>query len=186
MKKKSPTERAAEHAQKLKEHQARREAKSSPGPGSYEPQQARSPPKGAGAAFKSSTDRAKTPPSSADITTGGDPGAYETAGHQSLSKHAASTSSFQTSSKKGASGFGGTAKRNLKVAQAHAPTAPSDDIDITPGAGTYDPQVTETGREHDMQTRNGAEAMKSASFASNERPHDSGRTPLSMPTHVHL
>ena len=34
-KRKTPTERAKEHAEKVKEMQARREQKSSPGPGAY-------------------------------------------------------------------------------------------------------------------------------------------------------
>ena len=38
---------------------------------------------------------------------------------------------------------------------------------MTPGAGTYDPTLTETGREANMNVMSDGEKMKSSSFASN-------------------
>ena len=42
-----------------------------------------------------------------------------------------------------------------------------------PGPGAYDPKVNEHGYEHEMHVLNGAEAMKSASFATSTKRDDS-------------
>lgn len=160
---KTPTERAAEHAQKQKELAARRMERSQPGPGAYDPKRVASS-SGGSSAFKSTTDRNKRAPSSTAVpNTVGDPGAYELSGHRSLQSQA--TSSFQTSSRKGNGAFGGLSKRELKLANTH-PASAGNDVDATPGAGTYAPMLTASGREHDMSVMNGVERMKSAAFAS--------------------
>ena len=118
------------------------------------------------AAFTSHTDRRKKASSSAVADNIGDPGAYELAGHLSVSKQA--SASFLAASKKGASGFGGTSKRELRL-NNRLPTSPGTDDDVTPAPGAYEPAITETGKEHSMSTRNGAETMKSSSFASTSK-----------------
>jgi hypothetical protein len=158
----TPSERAAEHAQKLKEQQARRQQNCPPGPGAYDPKKPAASAASSQTAFKSQTDRSKPLASAAVPNSVGDPGAYEMSGHLST---ASTAKSF--SSKKGASGFGGTARRELKLTNSQ-PSAPggADDAASTPAPGTYEPLVTETGRESAMHSRNGTETMKSASFAS--------------------
>ena len=156
----TPSERAAQHAQKTKEALARLEQRAIPGPGAYDPKAAPPPAHTGSTAFKSATDRAKRSASTAVPNAVGDPGAYEVTNHLSVSQFNA-----PTSSKKGAAGFGGTSKRELKLGNAR-PAAPGADDDATPGAGAYEPQCTENGREHGMSVQNGAEKMKSAAFAS--------------------
>ena len=161
---KTPTERAREHAEKAKAISEARRNASTPGPGGYDPSPVKSSSHTGAAAFKSATDRSKLAASTAVPNTVGDPGAYETAGRLSLAQQASST--FHKSSKSGARGFGGTSKRELKLANRN-PTSPGSGDDVTPGAGTYDPTLTETGREANMNVMSDGEKMKSSAFASN-------------------
>lgn len=161
----TPSQRAAEHAQKIKAEKERREANISPGPGAYDPQKSKGTSQSSpSSAFNSHTDRTKAVPSSASPNAMGDPGSYEVMGYNSVKAQASST--FNTSAKKGARGFGGTSKRELRP-QNRNPTSPGADDETTPAPTSYTPTTTETGREADMHVMTGAEAMKSSSFASN-------------------
>lgn len=159
----TPTERAAADAQRLKDAKDRHAQKASPGPGAYDPGRPKSSSGGSGSAFKSTTDRSKRIASSPLLNCTGDPGAYETASGRHTIAAQALSSSHSSASKKGTSGFGGTSKRELKLASS--PTSPGSE-DAIPGPGAYSPMMTEKGRESDMHVRNGVENMKSAAFAS--------------------
>jgi len=102
----------------------------------------------------------------------GDMNAYDPNINREMAHHAKTT--FQTQSKAGKAGFGGTEKRTLLLANirtkppANGWTGPIED---TPGPAAYDSQVDEHGREQNMTTMNSGEKMKSASFASTmQRP----------------
>jgi len=101
-----------------------------------------------------------------------DPGAYNPNVNREIEHDAKKT--FQTRGKKGEATFGGTNKRELKL--SNSPTHPPKagfhgDVEDTPGAGTYNPLMTETGHEYDMWVESGSEKMKSASFATKtQRP----------------
>lgn len=162
----TPSQRAAEHAQKLKAEKERREASVSPGPGAYDPQLPKSTSKLLpSSAFNSHTDRGKLAASSAAPNAVGDPGSYEIMEHNSINSITSAKSTHNVSAKKGTKGFGGTSKRELKPQNSN-PTSPGPDDDVTPAPTAYTPTTTETGREADMHVMNGAEAMKSAAFAS--------------------
>jgi len=81
---------------------------------------------------------------------------------------------FHTAAKAGKSGFGGTEKRNVLLSNTptKVPTQGwTGPIEDTPGPAAYDIKVTEVGKEFDMSVRDGAETMKSSSFASTmQRP----------------
>jgi len=85
VKRKTPTQRAAEYADKLRELEARRKERSSPGPGYYDPKK---PPAtishGSTSAFKSGTNRMKTAHSTPSPMDVSDPGAYDMSSHKSL------------------------------------------------------------------------------------------------------
>jgi len=139
-----------------------------PGPGAYDPKRlgtSRESYSGS-AAFKSHTDRGKHSHSAARLSECGDPGEYNVIEQTSIATQ--SKTSFQTSSKAGKGGFGGTHKRDVRL--SNSPTHPPKagfhgDVEDTPGAGTYQPLMTEDGHEYDMWIMNGSEKMKSASFA---------------------
>ena len=96
-----------------------------------------------------------------------DPTAYNPNHNREMSHSASHT--FSEVAGVGKQGFGGCEPRELKLSNqaTHPPVRGfHGDIEDTPGPGQYDPRQTETGREHDMITRNGAETMQSAVFAS--------------------
>ena len=102
----------------------------------------------------------------------GDVNAYNPNHNREIAYDAKQT--FQTQSKAGKAGFGGTEKRTLLL--SNMTTKPPSQgwtgpIEDTPGPAAYESQVDEKGREHNMYTMSSGEKMKSASFASTmQRP----------------
>jgi hypothetical protein len=171
---KSPSERAAEHAQRMKDLQARRQEMSGPGPGSYEPSRPKSASDGSGSssAFKSSSDRLnKPPPSTASPSSTGDPGSYDPSGHL-ISHRTASARSFQVASRKGQGSFGGTSRREFNPASVR-PVSPARarELDESPGPGTHDPQCTENGKEANMCAPAAAPTPPDPEFLTDDSGH---------------
>ena len=102
----------------------------------------------------------------------GDMNAYDPNHNREISHDAKKT--FQTQSKLGKQGFGGTEKRTLLLSNVttKVPTNGwTGPIEDTPGPAAHDSLVDEKGREHNMHTMSSGEKMKSASFASTtQRP----------------
>jgi len=102
-----------------------------------------------------------------------DPGAYDPNLNREIAHDV--KSSFQKGAQAGRAGFGGHSKRELKLEVTATTSQPKAGMLVvseeTPAASQYTPQLTETGREHDMYALNGTEKMKSASFATkSQRP----------------
>jgi hypothetical protein len=107
-----------------------------------------------------------------------DPTQYDPARGREIKDTASAT--FNEKGQHGKGGFNASEEgRVLKLSNdpLHAPKLPDGTYNkeyvlasgnhyVTPGPSAYKPQVTETGREQDMTTLNGCEAMKSAAFAS--------------------
>jgi hypothetical protein len=88
-----------------------------------------------------------------------DPTQYDPARGREIKDTASAT--FSQAIQDGKVGFNATAERILSFRRGNW-----NEGEKTPGPAAYKPQVTETGREQDMTTLNGCEAMKSAAFAS--------------------
>ena len=131
---KTPSQRAAEHAQFVKEQEAKRKEKSSPGPGAYDPVMRKTlGTHGSNSAFKSGVDRNKPAASTPSAMDVGDPGAYNMIEHKSLALQA--SKSHSKSSMSGVSSFGSTSKRELKLANSIHPTNPGSAIEPNPDVG---------------------------------------------------
>ena len=136
----------------------------SPGPAHYDPHPVRSTSEKLSGhfAFRSSSKQRM----SHLLKDKGDPGAYEPAVYLSLATQA--TSSHSKSSRKGEMSFNSQAERSLEFNRGLA----WNEGEKTPGPGAYTPLLTEEGKEFDMQVREGAEKMKTSSFASKTERKD--------------
>ena len=155
-----PSERQREDKKRLKKKLSKKHFV--PGPGTYDPKHKRevgstSRDLTGSTVFRSRTQRRFDPVKL--YGHDGDPGAYEPTVYLSLVMTAKKT--FSQAIQDGKVGFNATAERILSFRRGNW-----NEGEKTPGPAAYKPQVTETGREQDMTTLNGCEAMKSAAFAS--------------------
>ena len=166
----TPSERAAEHLEQRKKLEEKKKERSMPGPGAYEPGafKAKTTSMQSSSAFRSTTDRSKKIHSTTQSAMLGDPGMYDPLEALSLASKASTFKS--ASSKRGSNSFGNTTKRELNMNPNETGSvivvSSTGVPDPTPGPTAYEPLQTGTGKEHNMQTRQGAETMQSAAFVS--------------------
>ena len=154
----SPTQRQKEDAKRIQFRISKRG--NNPGPAHYSPQRLASTSRELAGhfAFKSSSERIP----SILLKDKGDPGEYDP--HVYLSLAQSSSMSFNRASAEGKllSGFGGQAERTLEFR-----SDVWNEGEKTPGPAAYVPLQDEQGKEWEMRILDGAETMKTASFASN-------------------
>ena len=149
----SPSERAAEDAARIKARIAK--LVFIPGPGAYDPkfQDSSSITFAGSMSFKSQTQRDKTPPSTAENKTMGDPGQYSPELNQLAAQ---AKESFQVSSKTGHNFFGSKMPRVMKLEMGEE----------TPGPDTYNADKATASNKIAMSAMTDKEKMPSSAFRS--------------------